>query len=286
MQRQWLILNNARSTLRGLAYKVIMAYWAKKIDIYIVGYPKTGTTWFWLMLSRLLVKSYDLPEEDVTKLILYTPWKWPFGQKLRAEIPVIYTTHNMPGFWSDRNYEMNLHLSPFKGKRIILLIREPKDTLVSLYFHNAYRRVPSVFTGSMTEMVYDETYGIESFLHYYKTWYDYRILFKDVFLVRYEDHRENPVEMVRNAADFIGINNLSDSIVEDVVAFSSFDNMKNMEKRQDIVRRSVSSLPSNGFKVRKGKIGGYKEYLSEETIRYVDELVAKELPAFYHYTPE
>jgi len=281
-------MRQVKHILRMFGYKAIMTYWSRKIDVYVVGYPKTGNTWIWLMLCRMLAKRYGLPEEESTSLLVYNLLQWNWWRKLPSEIPVIHTTHNLPGFWSDPSDEMKLYMAPFKGKKVIHPIREPKDTLVSLYFHNVYRRNPPVFQGSVADMVYSDTYGIKKYLRFYKTWYDYKTQLADLLLIRYEDNRADPAKVVRDTARFIGIENLTEAIVEDVVSFCSFENMKNLERGKNTPGLSqTASSPSkheNTFKVRKGKIGGYKECMDEETIRYIDDLVARELPAFYGYT--
>ena len=40
---------------------------------------------------------------------------------------------------------------------------------------------------------------------------------------------------------------------------------------------------ANSYKVRRGKIGGYVDDMSAETIAYIDRRVRRELPAMYGY---
>ena len=288
MFKQNFRLKRAKNTLVTLAYDASMAYWARKIDVYVLGYPKTGNTWFAVMLRRILAKLYNLPEEGMTTA-LFSPrlLKWQSWRRLPPGVPVIHATHSMPCYNVETSDEMKLSMFHLKRKKVILLIREPKDVLVSLWFHNVHRSSPPLFQGTLLEMIHDKIYGIEKYLHFYSSLYQHRESLGDLLLIRYEDHKRNPVKVVRDTANFIGIENLTDSMIEDIISFSSFENMKKMEKA-DMFKTPSLSPPSSGmqdgFKVRKGKIGGYKEFLDGDTIRYIDNLVAKELPAFYGYT--
>lgn len=197
-----------------LAYKAIMAYWAPKIECYVVGYPKTGNTWFLMMLRRLLVKTHDLPDEAIKRVLFTRLWKWQAWQAVPDGVPVIHATHNMPCYNSETAAEMCLNLSPFRDKKVILLIRDPKDLLVSLWFHNVYRNVPPLFNGSLAEMVHSDLYGLEKYLRYYQQWYENLNIPAETLLVRYEDHSADAAEMVRKTADFLGLENLTEYAIE------------------------------------------------------------------------
>ena len=84
---------------------------------------------------------------------------------------------------------------------------------------------------------------------------------------------------------FTGIN-ISIDIMKDAINFGSLNNMRNLEitsafddgrlKAQDINDK-------DSFKVRKGKVGGYKNYMSSIDIDYIDSLIKNELNPFFGY---
>ena len=275
-----------KNELRRLVYTAIMAYWARKIEYYVVGYPKTGNTWFLMMLRRLLVNAYGLPETAYRHALFTRLWKRQAWKALPEGIPVIHATHHMPCYNSETSAEMRLSLSPFKGKKVILLNRDPKDVLVSLWFHNVFRCNPPLYNGTLSEMVRDSRYGLDKYLRYYQTFYEDLRIPSDVLLVRYEDHSADPAAMVRKTADFLGLETVTDEMVGDIVAFSSFDNMKKMEKSNALGSQTLAPAQSDtpqASKVRKGKVGGYREHLDEGSIRYIDDALRQYLPEFYGY---
>lgn len=276
-----------KTRLKTFAYKAMMTYRARDIDAYVVGFPKTGNTWVWFMIRQLFARVYGLTDDEVGLVLFSDLWKWRKPGTKRPDVPVIHTTHNLPGFWSDSGEGTALIMTPFKRKKILLLIRNAKDTLVSLWFHNRYRRNPPVFQGGLDEMLHSPRYGLQNYLDYYTTWYQYRDQLDDLLLIRYEDNHADPAKIVRQTAAFLGISGLTDALVAEVIAASSFTNMRHIEEG-DLSHGAFLTPPASGvnagFKMRAGKVGGYREHMDEETVRYLDERIARELPAFYGYT--
>ena len=70
------------------------------------------------------------------------------------------------------------------------------------------------------------------------------------------------------------------------VEFASFDNMRKLEASAAFGSDDRRIVPGeagnpNSFKVRRGKVGGYRDYLSAEEAAALDQLVAARLsPAF------
>ena len=89
-------------------------------------------------------------------------------------------------------------------------------------------------------------------------------------MLRYENLHENAASCLRSLIDFIGVSDIPENLVASAVEFSSFfENMRKMEVSGNF--RSRSMKPANltdesSYKVRKGKIGGFVDYLSEEDI--------------------
>ena len=73
-----------------------------------------------------------------------------------------------------------------------------------------------------------------------------------------------------------------------IIKFCSFENMKKYEqegmfKQWASLRRS-SNPHKNAMKVRKGRVGGYIDHMSPDSIQFVNQKVKKELNPFYGYS--
>jgi hypothetical protein len=255
----------------------------KGVDVVIATYPKTGSTWFQLMIRTLLSDHYQLGPDATGRVFvdsLLTTYRLP------EDVPRVYITHGMPGFNEDRHQAMFVESRRFSGKRVILLVREPKDTMVSLYFHNRHRTVPPVYTGEIDAMVYDDVYGIGKYIKYYQVWQRDRHRFKDLLLVKYEDLKADPAQELRRTASFIGIKDASDVAIQRAVDACSFENMKKAEAAGSghVPGLNRSKNPSaEAFKVREGVVGGYRSHLGDAAIQHIDRCVREQLPGLYGY---
>jgi hypothetical protein len=251
-------------------------------DAWVVGYPKCGNTWFQVMLRKALVMTHGLPDTAVSRVL--TNWQ-PARALKRVPIGI---THHMPLFNSESYRTMAVDVSLFRGRKVVLLVRDPRDTLVSLYMHNVYGSGPRpAYSGDVDSMVHSEIYGVEKFIKYYRSWYEERSIPRTLMLVRYEDLSSRTAEVLAAALQFLEVPRVNDALVRDVIAFASFENMRRLESTNGLRWYNLNSppgRPQEGFRTRKGLVGGYRNYLSTETIDHITRRMNADLPAYYGYS--
>ena len=182
-------------------------------DVTVMSFPKSGRTWLRLMIGRALQQHFgtDL-DESVIELHRLAEYD--------SRIPRIYAIHDGIGDES-RNPKQ------FHDRRIILLVRDPRDVIVSYYYELRYRR-PTV-VGTLDEFVSDPK-NVANLLKFYEVW-STRVGCPDATLVlRYEDLHAEPERSLRDVLDFIGVTDISDDVVAEAVEFARFDNMRQYEK--------------------------------------------------------
>ena len=248
---------------------------------WVVGYPKCGNTWFGIMLRKALTLAYGLDDAAIRHVLS----DWRFSRPFTG-VPAIGVTHHMPLFNVESHEDMALDLSVFRGRNVVLLIRDPKDALVSLYMHNVYREATPLYEGDMDSIVYSDVYGIEKFLKYYALWYRERALLRGLMLVRYEELWHDTEGVLSEALKFLGVPHVHGALVRDAVAYGRFENMRKLEVTNAL--RLLTLEPSRhrreeAFQVRKGIIGDHVNHLSLEAIRHIDRRVEADLPAFFGY---
>jgi hypothetical protein len=233
------------------------------------------------MLRKALTMAHGLDEAAIPRILS----DWRFGRPF-ARVPAIGVTHHMPLFNVEGYRDMTIDLDMFRRRNVVLLVREPKDVLVSLYMHNVYREATPLYEGDIDSMVYSDVYGIEKFLKYYVAWHEQRALPRASMLVRYEDLSDDTEKVVGDALTFLGLPQVTSTLVREVVAYGSFENMRKIERTQEIKLPTLAAPArprDEAFQVRKGLVGDHVNHLAAATIRYIDHRVEADLPAEFGY---
>jgi Sulfotransferase domain len=227
-----------------------------------------------LMVGVAIAKHFALEHPDLMSMILDLE---PLAD-LHPDIPKIGITHDSKPFWK-RPHELSKSKESYQDGKVIFLARDPKDVVVSSYFHKSKRppgkphKSQEIYSGSLSAFIREEVGSLATLLEYYNIWAANQRTSKDFLLVRYEDMHENPKKELKRVLSFIGLNNVSEDIINAAVEFSSFDNMQRMEAEGNLSKRlqpgDVSDRES--YKTRKGKVGGYVEYLTREDIDYINQ---------------
>lgn len=240
---------------------------SRSTDTFVVSWHKTGRTWLAFMLGKVLIEKYGIDESK----LLYT---YEMTKKLPTEN--IMFTHGGPGHHSDTNDYRNLHFnaSRYGKKKIVFLIRDVRDTTVSGFFQMTERS--GGFEGDIHDFVRDGRWGSPKIISFYNLWYRNRKNVADFLLIRYEDMHKDPEKELRRLLDFLNIKDVDDSIIQNAISFSSFNNMKKIETEDKFKGgrlRYQKKTNAESRKVRKGKAGGFVEYLNKEDLKYIDDMI-------------
>lgn len=251
-------------------------------DMVIVSHEKSGRTWLRVMLSRFYQQRYHLPEN---KLLNFDRL-----HRLEPRVPVVFFTHDRhlghyTGNWD--NEEL------YRPTPTILLVRDPRDVVVSFYFDWKYRmsehnrRLYSLPSDDMSihEFMMQPGYGLPAVIDFMNRWYERLERMHNLSMFRYEDLRTDTVTGLKQILHILGAEPGQQEI-EDVVAYAEFEKMKKREQSGQVRDSRISATDPNNpdsFKARRAKIGGYRDYFSEEQIREIDALVADTLNPGYGY---
>jgi hypothetical protein len=243
-------------------------------DAIVVSIPKSGRTWLRTFLSAYFCARYEHPFSlDLTK------YRDP-------RIPrVIYShdlfEHRTKGrCWDRARGKYLIPASELRRTPIILLVRDPRDAFVSHYVQ--LTRPTAEAPGKLkmkkvSEMLRDRLLGIEQIV---RTMNDWLIEFGDrpnVTLVRYEDLRSRPAEHFGCVLAAIGEQRVSQKHLDAALRFSEFNNMKKMEAAgafDSKILQPRDFQDPESFNVRRGRIGGYADYLGASDIEYANKAIA------------
>ncbi len=218
---------------------------AEPLDgLVVVSFPKSGRTWLRVMLDRLGVRLTYTHDNS--------------GHQKRLSL-----------------HELSVDKSAFRQHKVILLIRDPRDVVVSGYLMASRRR--KLFYGCLSDFLRDERHGLEKILHFNRTWYENRHRLADFQLVRYERLHEEPQAVLEQILRFVG-QQADAAAIEETIEFCRFENMQRLEREGYFqaeygVLLSGDSDDPEALKTRRGKIGGYVSYLSAKDTEYCDWLI-------------
>ncbi len=190
-----------------------------------------------------------------------------FDYILRQPPPRVLKTHLGLKF-----FERSIRKS---GTKVLIPIRNPKDTLVSMY--HFYQLVPTlgVFTASWDQffehLFVKKRLVFGDYFDFYEAWGRYRTENPDqVLFVRYEDMKRDISEAIRTVTRFLG-KSLTEEQVASIKEHTTFESMK---KNDNVC--PAPEAPRELF-FRKGQVGEWVNYFSKSQAEYVDRLVKERL---------
>lgn len=229
------------------------------------------------MLAKALALHFGDSQEDV-----HDPME--VIRKGRYRGPIIRFVHagtdGPPN--SQRGKDKRQH-TRYRDKKVVLLVRDPRDVLVSYYFHRT-RRIGEEH--ELASFIRHPWWGIDRLIAFMNGWYENRDVPLDFFLLRYEDLHRDPTHQLRQLLSFMDLQAVSDVVVKKSVEYASFDNMQKLALSPEM--RGSRIAPTNprdpeSFKVRQGEVGGFRRYLSAADALYLEKRIRCGLPAFFGY---
>ena len=299
-QKRWSILlptgvlpHDARVSLRRAGLARLEEARVRRAAFLVVGHPKSGNTWLRTMISRLYQLRYGLPSSLIAKSDEL--------HRVNRSIPYLLSSNGhysyegvLRDLLADDGTARELHDKP-----VIFLTRHPCDIVTSWYLQYTkrisdykrelidaelahpidHRRV------SRWEFAMNTELGLPFLIEFLNGWERTLAAHPRCIQVRYEDLRNDTEATLRRVATHIG--EFSDEEVRGAVDFGSFDNLSRLEteghfKAGGLGLRKVKDPEAR--KVRRGKIGGYRDDFTPEQVAELEAMVASKLSPSLGYS--
>ena len=264
------LMSRSMNTPR-LKRKAFASYTPNEHDVVVCTYAKSGTNWMLQIVTQIAYLGqgefehiHDLvpwPDPPMSGIVKPGEPTWEQAPtKLRA-----LKTH-----WEAPFVPYNPHA------RYIIVIRNPKDALVSGYYF-----ADSIFSG-VTQNVTPETW-MRLFIKgrsIFGSWPEHTASFwswrerKNVLLLRFEDMKSDLKGTVRRVASFMEVP-LTGAQLEEITHKSSFGYMKKIDHK--FAPPSLASERDTAVMLRSGKSGSAKSFLNAAQRQEVDEAMKREL---------
>jgi hypothetical protein len=258
----------------------------------------SGNTWVGAMLRLLIVEAYGLPKSAMRDVFLSD---FPYHSKvpkIRRGIPQILHHHFLP-FPEDSGLRgVAKLLSDLKNLPLVILIRDPKDTLFSCYLHNVHRQFGYVrngrytlvkkFTGTPDQFMRESPIGFKKWIDYYNELAAARLTSRAPTLVMpYQVLWSDTAEALKEIANALQILNADERMFESAVENCRIENMREIEARSTEHATPIPNLfsqDSSNPDARKARVGGtgsWKGQLADSTVQWIDDSTRKNLDQLY-----
>jgi hypothetical protein len=249
-------------------------------DAVLISIPKSGRTWIRTFLNAYF--SYKLGRQFSLDLT----------DRGDAGAPRIIYSHDLfehrtkGNAWDRLRRKYLIQRRALRKRPIVLLARDPRDTFVS-YGVQLTRRNPAT-PNEIKEMSIDALlrhprFGIAVMVEVMNSWITEFGDRSDFMIVRYEDLRAEPVRLFHELLRAIGEKKVDDAVFGPAIDFSDFRNMQKLEAAGEFgskILQPRDRKDPESFKVRQGKVGGFREYLSAESQSYAAQVCAGLDPRF------
>lgn len=251
-------LKSAYRRVRKVRNQMLLQKAVPSVDAFLVSYPKSGRTWLRFLLSCYFARVAQLgfePNLHSTFRVLPNFDRDAarglpafVGREHEVDLPLIAVSH--------RQFEPQL----FGGTPVIILVRDPRDVCVSAYFHETKHK--HRFVGSIAEFIEDEDYGVPALVRYHNGWAR-GIAHSRSLVISYEDMSSKTEESVRRILTFLGLP-VDEASLAEAVEQAKFSKMQKTEEKTGIPGHDYDRSDTDSLRVRKGKVGGYSDTLSDQ----------------------
>lgn len=172
--------------------------------------------------------------------------------------------------------QMHIRMSRYAEKKVVFMLRDPRDTVVS-GFYQASKRL-CIYGGSMSEFIRDPRHGIEKIIRFQLQWLHAKRHLSMFHFLEYESLQTETEVELRKLLEFLGYPSPSQDQMESMISKGSFRSMQQQEGQKKFgTSRLRPRNPDDvgSYKARKGKVGGYLEELSAEDVQYCDRMLQR-----------
>lgn len=257
----------------------------RKDDIWLVTFPKCGTTWSQEMIW-LLSNDYDyktaksitlndrFPFFEISSLSSF------FSKVITGEeVPLDASIEQVENMESPRFIKTHLPMELLPNElwtvkpKIIYVAREAKDVIVSFYHHQKLMIGYTGDFGTFTQSFMDGEMPWGPYWSHVIDFWDKREE-PNVLFYTYESMQNDLAAVISGTAKFLG-KEITDDEMERMLKHLNFKNMKdnpsvNFDSITHTLKEKNICKDVNANFMRKGKSGSYKEFMTDDVAEKVD----------------
>ncbi|XP_075555317.1 sulfotransferase ssu-1-like [Dermacentor variabilis] len=263
-------------------------------DVFIVGYPKCGTTWLqFIVYSIYTGGAGGLPSATERRKTMAFLEISGAESAMSIQRPGTIKTH------------LPFHLQPYsKNAKYIYIARNPYDCCVSFYHHMKSRprcHFQDVTFDQFLDMFIRGEVDFGDYFDHLLSWYEHRGD-PNVLFLTYEDLKKDTSGWISRISDFLGKGEYGNrmreqpSVLDNVVEMTSFESMKSLNEVFRNWKKKLEALPDETLaeatrsmrealgdsmkqrptknNIRKGIVGDWKNHFSPEQVARMKKRIA------------
>lgn len=213
-------------------------------DVFVVGYPKSGNTWMQSLICGILfgVRPDLAPERLIQEIVPDLHYKKYYKRFGKTQC---FKSHDLPSSML---------------KKVIYLVRDGRDVIVSYYHFLRATRDPKV---SWDDFLADSSENIPfgSWKQHVTAWRE-NPFDADILWIKYEDLKLDPTKELTRVCSFIGVER-SEEFLRQLCEQATF------EKMRDRVEESGMDhpMPEEFRFFRKGQVGSHIDELPKNILK-------------------
>ena len=236
-------------------------------DVWIVTYPKAGTTWTQYIVHLI----HNGGKDDGKKISDAVPWIETGGNR-----DISFSAEDMTpprAFKSHMPYErMPCGLPNSTPCKYIYVARNPKDLATSFYHHYHRTHVTGIEWKEFFEYFLVGKVEFGDYFDHILSWWAHRDD-NNVLFITFEDLKRDPESMVARIATFMGYSHLSQEVIKIIAEKTAFDKMReNAAVNYSWKSSKGESDPKATPFMRQGAVGDWKNQFSVEDSQRLDKI--------------
>jgi hypothetical protein len=255
---------------RRLSKRIKLTRYAASADCFLTSYPKSGRTWFRYILSHYFAALSGFPDAvNLHNMFSIVP---NFDLDPVRGIPGFRDGGNgvVPKVWvSHLDYRASL----FLRRPVIFMVRDPRDVVVSAFFHAT--RHKHRFEGTLEAFIEDREQGVPAICRYLNGWAR-GIDRRRHHVLSYEALSDDAERETRKVLEFLGCRHDAQALTAAVEA-GRFESMQDRERAEGIPAHDYDRSDTDSLRMRRGRAHGFHDYLDQPMIARVEQICASDL---------
>jgi hypothetical protein len=263
--------NLPKRVWRRLKYRAQLYSYASKADCFLISYPKSGRTWFRFVLSHYFDNAAILKVgTNLHNMFSVLP---NFDLDTVRGIPSFGFSNHVPEIPFIPVSHLGYQRSLFLDRPVIFMVRDPRDVIVSAYFHAT--RHKHRFEGSISDFIMDPEQGLPCLVNYLNKWAAGLKRSKNIILTYEELSRNTEAETAR-ILTFLGCE-IDQAALTQAVKAGHFSAMQEREISEGLPAHDYDRSDTESLRMRRGQAGGFGDYLNAEQIFAIEEMCSRSL---------